>query len=498
MDIKVLYINADGLQQEHSEAADSVQMLSFKTANHELTDAKLGRLIDGADANDEHIHDGRYYRENEHISVSTGVADAAKPVITNAGGVIDSSLIDVSALVSSIEHGDLGGLAEDDHLQYIRVDGFRAFTGNQSMGSNRLTELANPVDGTDAVNLQTLQAYQQGLKPKEAVRAATTAAGTLASSFAAGQVVDGVTLAAGDRILIKNQVDAAENGIYVVQSSGAPVRAEDFDAITPIDEINGAYTFVQEGSENAGKSYVQTGVVGTIGTDDIEFIFFNSADSITASTGLTRVINDIQLASSVAGEGLEFTAGVLDVKVAAAGGLEIASDELQIAADGIKDSMIDWGTGAGQVSAADVPLEDVGGYFATDFVEAALQQLGKDTVAAGVDYIAGAGGVAKGSLVYVSENNTVLMLTTLTQNERCIGLALETTSPGDPVRILADDVVLTGVLTGATAGTPYYWNSTALSATIPSGGGSNVWLAGVAKNATDLHVDVQFIKKNSV
>ena len=80
MDIKVLYVNADGLSQEHSEAADSIKLLSLKTANNELTDSKLGRLIDGADATDEHIHDGRYFRENEHIATSAGAADAGKPV----------------------------------------------------------------------------------------------------------------------------------------------------------------------------------------------------------------------------------------------------------------------------------------------------------------------------------------------------------------------------------------------------------------------------------
>ena len=83
-DIKIIYVNTDGFYQEHSESADSVKFLSFKTANKELTDAKLSDLIDGADANDQHIHDARYYRENEHITSSAGVADAGKPVKTKA------------------------------------------------------------------------------------------------------------------------------------------------------------------------------------------------------------------------------------------------------------------------------------------------------------------------------------------------------------------------------------------------------------------------------
>lgn len=64
---------------------------------------------------------------------------------------------------------------------------------------------------------------------KASVRVATTSAGTLATSFEAGDSVDGVTLAAGDRILIKDQSTAAENGIYIVGTSGEPTRAPDFD-----------------------------------------------------------------------------------------------------------------------------------------------------------------------------------------------------------------------------------------------------------------------------
>lgn len=494
-DIKVIYINADSLKQEHSEANDSIKLLSLKTANNELTDAKLGDLVGGGDASTQHHHDGRYYRENEHINASVGVADAAKPIITDAAGLIDNSLIDTAGIAALIEHGDLVGLLDDDHTQYIRVDGTRAFSGAQSLGGFKITNLANPTVGTDAVNLQTLQSYQEGLKPKEAVRAATTVAGTLATSFEATDVIDGVTLVAGDRILIKNQAAPAENGIYVVQATGAPVRAIDFDSLSPIDEINGAYTFVQEGTVNAGKGYVQTGTVATLGTDAINFIFFNAADTITASTGLEKVVNDIRIAASAAGAGLAFTAGVLSVNVDDAS-LEINVDTLRVKADGINDTHIDFGVGANQVSAVDLPIADAGGFFDTDNVEAALQDLADAIVNFGTEYTVGTGGVVKGNLVYVSGNDTVLPLSTLSANEYCVGLALSTEAAAGIVKVLSNDTVLTGVLTGATAGTKYFWNGTALVATAPTGVGSNVWQVGVAKNATDLHVEVRQVKKN--
>jgi len=495
MDIKVIYKNAEGFDQEASSATDSLQLLSFKTANHELTDTKLSHLIDGADATDEHIHDARYFRENEHISASAGAADASKPVKTDASGYVNS-LINTSALNSVLSHSSLTNLSADDHVQYIKVDGTRAFTGNQSVGGFKLTNLADPTSGTDAVNLQTLQAYQQGLKPKAAVRVATTVAGTLASSFAAGQVIDGKTLVAGDRILIKDQAVASENGIYVVQASGSPVRATDFDQVTPIDEINGSYTAVQEGTANAGKSFVQQGTVSVVGTDDIIFVFFNAADTVTASTGLTKVGNDIQISPSAAGNGLGFASGVISVNVDNSS-VEINTDTLRVKALGIKNSMIDFGTGANQVSAVDLPIADSGNYFVATNTEAALQELASQIAQPGVSYTAGAA-ITAGDLVYISANDTVVKYSSLTASTGAVvGIAMNSASSGGTVKVKKTDVVLMGVLSSATAGTQYYWNGTALTTTMPSAGGSNVWLMGEAKNATDLNVFVSHVKKNA-
>lgn len=83
---------------------------------------------------------------------------------------------------------------------------------------------------------------------KQAVRAATVTAGTLASSFENGDTIDGVVLATNDRILIKDQAAPAENGVYVVAASGAPTRATDADSST---ELVSAMVPVSEGTINA-------------------------------------------------------------------------------------------------------------------------------------------------------------------------------------------------------------------------------------------------------
>ena len=99
-------------------------------------------------------------------------------------------------------------------------------------------------------------------------------------------------LATGDRVLVKNQGTASENGIYVVQSSGAPVRATDFDGAGEVS--GGAFTFVEEGITNADAGFVVTsnGAI-TVGTDAITWAQFSGAGSITAGDGLTKSGNTI-------------------------------------------------------------------------------------------------------------------------------------------------------------------------------------------------------------
>lgn len=104
---------------------------------------------------------------------------------------------------------------------------------------------------------------------KDAVRAATVVAGTLATSFENGDTVDGVTLATGDRILVKTQASATENGIYTVNASGAPTRATDADSGT---ELLGATVKVLEGSTNADKEFqCTTNATITIGATNLTF-----------------------------------------------------------------------------------------------------------------------------------------------------------------------------------------------------------------------------------
>lgn len=122
---------------------------------------------------------------------------------------------------------------------------------------------------------------------KEPVVVATTVAGTLATSFAAGQVVNGVTLALNDRILIKDQASGVENGIYIV-TAGAPTRSSDFAAGT---FQAGSAVIAEEGTINPDTAYVCTNDEGSdeVGVDALIFAAFGGATPAAGS------VTEIQL-----------------------------------------------------------------------------------------------------------------------------------------------------------------------------------------------------------
>ena len=147
---------------------------------------------------------------------------------------------------------------------------------------------------TDAAHVATkgyVDSARSGLDVKQSVRAATTATVNLSTDVDNGSIIDGVTLATGNRILIKDQgvggVAHADNGIYTVNASGAPTRATDFDEdaeVTP-----GAFTFVEEGTANGDSGFVvATNGSITVGSTALLITQFSGTGQITAGEGMSK------------------------------------------------------------------------------------------------------------------------------------------------------------------------------------------------------------------
>ena len=205
-------------------------------------------------------------------------------------------------------------------------------SGAIAMGTNKITGLGTPTADADAANKGYVDSVAQGLDTKASVVAATTTNGTLATAFANGQVVDGVTLATGNRILIKNQTDATANGIYTVNASGAPTRSTDMDLGS---EFPGAYVFVEQGTTNADTGWVCTNNSPvTLGSTNITWTQFSGAGTYTASNGVLLTGSNFTFAPR-SGFGLATGASGAEVKLATTSGLNLSSDLAVGAGNGI-------------------------------------------------------------------------------------------------------------------------------------------------------------------
>jgi hypothetical protein len=162
---------------------------------------------------------------------------------------------------------------------------------------NSQAKFGTPTDANHAATKAYVDAARSGLDVKASVRAATTAPVLLASGLEAGDVIDAVTLVAGDRVLVKNQSTASENGIYVVQASGSAVRATDANGTADTGTVSGGtFTFVEEGTDNGDAGYVvsSNGTIN-VGTDAMNWVQFSGTGQITAGDGMSKLGNTLNV-----------------------------------------------------------------------------------------------------------------------------------------------------------------------------------------------------------
>lgn len=280
------------------------------------------------------------------VGRATGVDGGAITDLTVAEvrtmlGLTDELLQDlVGAMVNGGTETGITVTYDDANARFDFVVGalntLTAPTGDLSLNSQKITNLANGSASTDAATYGQLLSAIEGRKWKDPVRVATTAAITLASGAENGDTIDGVTLFTGDRILIKNQASAAENGIYVVAASGAPIRADDSSTV---GELTDATVIVQEGTTNQGDIYTQTATLAAFG-DQVwaktgEGNTTYAADGSTLElTGNTFSIKDAgvtaaKIAAAVAGNGLTGGAGSA-LAVGAGTGISVAADAVSV------------------------------------------------------------------------------------------------------------------------------------------------------------------------
>jgi len=174
-------------------------------------------------------------------------------------------------------------------------------------------KVATPTDAAHIATKGYVDSARQGLDVKQSVRVASTANVDISTGLEAGDIIDGVTLVAGDRVLLKNQTTTSENGIYVAVASGAASRSSDANGTADTGELkSGTFTFVEEGTVNFDSGFVvSTDGTITVGSTGITWTQFSGAGSFEAGDGLSK--NGTQVNVNVTANRTAITADAIDI-----------------------------------------------------------------------------------------------------------------------------------------------------------------------------------------
>jgi len=340
---------------------DTAQLADGAVETAKIADANVttGKINDGAvttaKLNDGAVTTAKITDANVTAAkLATSAVETAKladGAVTNVK-ITDSTIANTKLVNNTITIGsdaislggtqtDLNGLTSID-VDNITINGNDISTtdtdGDLTISPNGEGTITVPsgyegrtgFSSSSLVNKAYVDQVASGLDVKESVRAATTAdlgatysngtggvGATLTANSNGAAVIDGVTLASGDRVLVKDQTNAEENGIYRVTNIGGAsavfvlTRTPDGDENSEI--TGGAFTFVEEGTANADNGYVAThNGTPVLGTDDITFDQFSGAGQLDAGDGLDKTGNTLSV--NVDDTTIEIVSDTLNVK----------------------------------------------------------------------------------------------------------------------------------------------------------------------------------------
>jgi hypothetical protein len=237
------------------------------------------------------------------FSVTNGAVSIKTDGVSNDQILNPSITIGNSTIALGGTDTTLGGLTELQ-VDNININGneISSTTGDISLNPNGssaidanssvIKNVATPTASHHAANKGYVDGIKQALDIKDSVRAATIENITISSALNNGSTLDGVTLADGDRVLVKNQSTASENGIYVVAAT--PARSE--DANTSAEVTAGMFCFVEEGTVNGDNGFVlTTNDTITLDTTSLTFVQFSGAGQITAGDALSKSGNTLHV-----------------------------------------------------------------------------------------------------------------------------------------------------------------------------------------------------------
>lgn len=289
---------------------------------------------------------------NQSITISGDISGSGTTSITGTLATVNSSPGTTSGVtvngkglvtaIAALQASDIPSIAHtkisdfDAGVQANTLDSLANPTGAVDLNSQKITSLATPTADSDGATKGYVDSVAQGLDVKDSVKVATTANITLSGT----QTIDGVSVSADERVLVKNQSTASENGLYLCKA-GSWARTSDLAAGA---NAAGVFVFLESGATQADQGFVCTSDSGSavVGTNSLAFTQFSGSGSFTA------------------GDGLDLSGTTFSADLKANSGVVISSGEiaLDLSASSITGTLAvgDGGTGATSASAARTAL----------------------------------------------------------------------------------------------------------------------------------------------
>jgi hypothetical protein len=355
----------DSINSEHyvdgsidtAHIADS-QITTAKIADSQITSAKItdGAIVN-ADINASaaidatKIHDGTI--SNTEFGHLNGVSSNIQTQL-DAKGASNANLNTIGGLSNSDGNFIVGSgstwVAEAGSTARASL-GLGTISTQASnsvaISGGTITGLGSPSASSDAATKNYVDNLVTGLKTRIITRVATTANINLSNALENGDTLDGITLATGNKVLVKDQTDATENGIYNVVASGTATRDTDYDTVA---ELAGQLVIVQEGSTNADKIFLcTTDNSGSIGSVNIVFTVVQPSNVGDVTLTGTQTLTNKTLTSPVISDIVSVSNGNISV-------LPNGSGKVLLDGDGssggvaVTDGLVEIKTGTGSVS----------------------------------------------------------------------------------------------------------------------------------------------------
>ena len=194
-----------------------------------------------------------------------------------------SNLSDVASASTSRTNLGLGTMAVQN-------------SGTVSISGGSITGLSSPSNNSDVAIKSYVDEAVAGLRTRIIAETGSTANVNISNGLEAGDSVGGVTLVAGDRVLLKDQTDATENGLYLAVSSGVASRDPEYDTIA---EISGSLIVVNQGTNDNKIFLCTTDSNGSIGSTAITYTQVTPSNTGTVtSIGLTQSGSEFTIANT--------------------------------------------------------------------------------------------------------------------------------------------------------------------------------------------------------